>query len=324
MRSEPFWWEGAAPTASSEAPLPDRVDVLVVGAGLTGLSAARAVARRGRSVLVLDAGAPGEGASSRNGGMIGGGHRLAPEQLSDRFGPRVAEGLLREAHLDSMAHALRVMGEERIDCAFRRTGRFRGLWRAPEYEAAARANDRLAKLIGVPAHMVPRAEQRAEAGTDLYAGGVVYPDHGGLDPARWVAGLHGAAMRAGATVQGRTPVTALAREGDGFEARTPRGRVSARDVLMATNGYAPAFAPARRRIVPIPSYIVATAPLPPETMRALSPQRPNGRREPGAALLLPPLARRHAADLRRPRGDVRRARGAGPARDAAADGSGLP
>lgn len=272
MKSDPYWWEDAGrPAAPPEVPLPDEVDVLVIGAGLTGLSAARVLARKGRSVLVLDALAPGEGASSRNGGMIGGGHRLSIDQLAAQFGSGTARDLLFEAHCASRDHCLQVMAEDAIDCDHAETGRFRGFWTRAEYDAAGRALDRLKALIPLEAHMVPEAEQRAEVGTDLYSGGTVYSSHGGLNPAKWVGGLLRAAQRAGATVQGQTPVTALSRGRVGHRASTPRGEVRAAEVLVATNGYT-AFGPARRRIVPIPSFLVASEPLSPNRMAVLFPK----------------------------------------------------
>lgn len=274
MKSDPYWWDEAGrPQPPPEATLPNEVDVVVVGAGLTGLSAARALARKGRSVLVLDAMAPGEGASSRNGGMIGGGHRLSIGQLNAQFGEGVARDLLFEAHCASRDHVMALMRDERINCDYAETGRFRGLWTKAEYDSVGRGIDRLTTLIPVEAHMVPPSEQRAEAGTDLYAGGTVYPLHGGLNPAKWVGGLLEAAKRAGALVQGNTPVTDVTQDGARHDVRTPRGSVRAGAVLVATNGYSDrTFAQARRRIVPIPSFIAASEPLSLKTMRALFPK----------------------------------------------------
>lgn len=273
MKSDPYWWDhGGPPTAPDEQDLPRDVDVLVVGAGLTGLSAALAVAQSGRSVLVVDAMAPGEGASSRNGGMIGGGHRLSIDQLTGQFGAEVARDLLFEAHCASGDHALQMMQDWNIDCDYAQTGRFRGLWSTAEYDNAGRGIDRLKAIIPVEAHMVPQSQQRSEVGSDLYAGGTVYPLHGGLNPAKWVGGLLLAAQRQGALVQGNTPVLQLSREGAAHVAQTPRGRVRAGQVLIATNGYTDAaFGFARRRIIPIPSFLVASQPIKAEQMKTLFP-----------------------------------------------------
>ena len=273
MRFDPYWWEDAGPpTSPPEEPLPKEADVVIVGAGLTGLSAARTLARRGTSVLVLDAEAPGAGASSRNGGMIGGGHRLSIDDMEARFGKAIALDLLTEAHLSSTDFVKRLMVEEGIDCDFAETGRFRGLWHAAEYEASAKGIERLRSLIPLEAEMIPRSRQRDEVGSDIYAGGIVFPRHGGLNPARWVAGLLAAARRAGAMVQGRTPLTGLRRTNPGFVIETPRGAVRAGQVLIATNGYTPVqLDDLKRRIVPIPSFMVVTEPLGSSRMRDLLP-----------------------------------------------------
>ncbi|MEM7500017.1 MAG: FAD-dependent oxidoreductase [Pseudomonadota bacterium] len=273
-KTTPFWWEDAgAPAAPPPADLPAEADVVVVGAGLTGASAARTLARAGSTVLVLDAGAPGIGASSRNGGMIGGGHRLSPEALRDRYGEDLARRLLHEAHVESLAFCRTLMAEERIDPDFRQTGRFRGFWAAREYEATARAIEALARIVPLDYEMIPRSRQHEETGSTLYRGGVVFPAHGGLNPAKWVKGILAAAARHGALVQGDTPVTAIAREGGRFRVATPRGTIRAGQVLMATNGYTPAAVPAlRRRIVPVPSFIIATEPLGANRMKALFPK----------------------------------------------------
>ena len=84
VRFEPWWWQAAPPAARAATLLPEKIDVAVIGAGFTGLSAALELARAGRSVLVLEAGRPGEGASTRNGGMIGSGHLVGLAKLTQR------------------------------------------------------------------------------------------------------------------------------------------------------------------------------------------------------------------------------------------------
>jgi glycine/D-amino acid oxidase-like deaminating enzyme len=271
--TEPYWWQdGCRPATKDSGELPREADVLVIGAGLTGLSAARTLALHGRSVLALDAGAPGSGASSRNGGMVGGGHRLSVDALTSRFGAGTAARLLHEAHIDSMAFVRTLIVGEGIDCAFAETGRFRGFWQAGEYESSARELERLQGMVPVEAFMVPKARQRDEVASDLYEGGMIFPRHGALNPAAWVQGLLQAAIRAGARVHGDTPVVALERDAGAHLVHTPRGTVRAGQVLAATNGYTPSIlAGLRRRIIPVPSFIVATEAVGKSWVRSLFP-----------------------------------------------------
>lgn len=273
MKNTPFWWEDAgSPPSVSAVPLPRRCDVVVIGAGHSGLSAARTLAKRGKHVIVVEKERPGFGASSRNGGMIGGGHRLSVGQLEHRFGERIGHAILREAHIDALDFARSVIESERIDCDFSQTGRFRGLWLPGDYERSARELDRIRKIIPVEAWMVTRKEQHAEIATDIYAGGTVYPAHGALNPAKYVFGLMAAAKRAGAAIHSDAPVLHVERTGTVYKVTTSRGAIEAASVLAATNGYTTDALPfERRRIIPVPSFLVATEPLGAETIRRLFP-----------------------------------------------------
>ena len=95
-RFEPWWWEGAPRPAGDAFAVPKDGDVAIVGGGFTGLSAALELARNGRKVVVLDAGDLGQGASSRNGGMIGSGHRVGFGVLSKGYGEATAEAFVKE------------------------------------------------------------------------------------------------------------------------------------------------------------------------------------------------------------------------------------
>jgi glycine/D-amino acid oxidase-like deaminating enzyme len=191
-KSDPYWWDACMPGASAEADmpaeLPAQVDVVVVGAGLTGASAARTLAKNGASVLLLDAETPGFGGSTRNGGMVGGGHRLSIDELTARYGTETAHGLLHEAHCDSLAFAKGLIAEEGIDCDFHTYGRFSGQRSPAVYEETARAMERLARIVPINVEMVPRTEQRREVGSDFYSGGLLLHDHGGLHPAKYHKG----------------------------------------------------------------------------------------------------------------------------------------
>jgi glycine/D-amino acid oxidase-like deaminating enzyme len=270
-RFEPWWWEDAPPQPRAEAVLPAEADVAIVGAGFTGLSAALELARAGRSVVVLEAGIPGEGASKRNGGMIGSGHRAGLGELSKRYGREAAIALIKEG-TEALEYTVGLIEREQIDCRFTRCGRFRGAWSPAVYDAMGREVEELKQATGLEVDMVSRAEQDREIVTETYHGGSVYHRHGGLHPGLLHQGLLERAEAAGAVVASDAPVMAIARDGRRVTVATPRGALAAREVIVATNGYTGPASPAfRRRLIPVPSYIIATEPLAEGTVTRLIP-----------------------------------------------------
>lgn len=277
MKSEPYWWVAAPrePASAAPAPLPASVDVAVIGAGYAGLTAALALARAGRSVIVLDADTPGFGGSSRSGGMIGHGHRLSYAALKARYGEAKAVALLREG-MASLQFLIDLINRERIDCQLQQTGRFRGAWLPAHYEAMGAEADLLRREVGLDVAVIPRAEQGREIATDAYHGGLLFPSHGGVHPALLHTGLLAVARAAGVTVVGHTRVIGVVARGPGgHDVHTPRGQIAARTCIATTNGYTGKATPAlARRLVPMPSYLIATERLGENRVKSLI---PNGR-----------------------------------------------
>lgn len=272
MKEVPYWWEHAWPVAVETPSLPTRVDAAVIGSGYTGLSAALTLARAGRSVIMLEAGIPGVGASSRNGGMLG--HALKPslDTLAGRYGKQLATALLTEAR-EAYDFLGRFIAEEDIQCDYAETGAFTGIATPAQYEALARETEQLSRTIGYEAHMVTKAEVRNEVGTDIYCGGRVTLHRAGLHPARYHAGLIERVRQAGVTVIGNSAVTMVQRDGRDFTVITPGAALKARNVVVATNGYTGPVTPGlRRRVIPVTSYMIATAPLSSNLMATLMPK----------------------------------------------------
>jgi glycine/D-amino acid oxidase-like deaminating enzyme len=259
------------PSAAQE--LPGRVDVLIVGAGYTGLSAARETAAAGRSTLVLDGGALGTGCSSRNGGQIAYSIKPSLATLQAKHGADVGFRICREG-LDAVAY-LRSLARE-IDCGWRDDGCFFGAHTAKHFERMVRDAENQPRGLEQRISVVSRAEQRGEIASDFYHGGCLYPDDASVDPTRLLLELLRRARDSGASVVERCPVNALKANREGFEALTPRGVIHARQVLLATNGYSGPLSPwHRRRVIPIGSYQIATEPLGADRIRSLIPRGRN-------------------------------------------------
>jgi glycine/D-amino acid oxidase-like deaminating enzyme len=272
-KATPFWWEAAPVGPVPVQPLAQRLDVAIVGAGYTGLAAGLALARAGRSVAAFDAIDPGEGASSRNGGITSGTIRPGFADIARRFGEKTAFAIEAEGKTarEFLYDFIRTEG---MDCDFQLTGVFRGAIGYDQYELMARSAEALAKRLGIASYAVPHAEQRGYIGTDFYRGGTVRMDIGGLHPAKFHAELLRLAVGAGVTVHGRTQVTTIDRDGAEFRVVTKAGTVRARQVLVCTNGYTDGAVPfLRRRLVPVRSRIIATEELPTNVMARLMPRR---------------------------------------------------
>jgi glycine/D-amino acid oxidase-like deaminating enzyme len=270
---DPYWWEAAPLRELETRPVAERTDVAVVGAGYAGLSAALTLARAGRSVAVFEKDRPGEGASSRNGGIASGNIKIGFAKMIETFGLERAKSIYGEG-VEARNDLARFIEAEQIDCDFSLVGRFTGAVRPNHFESQAREADLLNKHLDIGAYMVPRTEQHAEIGSDFYHGGMVRPDIGGLHPGLLHRGMLECALKAGASIHGRTAVTGIRRDGDGFEVKTTHGRTRARDVIVATNGYTGASTPwLKRRIVPVPSQIIATEPLDAGVIDRLMPKR---------------------------------------------------
>jgi glycine/D-amino acid oxidase-like deaminating enzyme len=256
--------------------LPESADVAVIGAGFTGLSAARTLAKRGAKVAVLEAESIGWGASSRNGGMVLTGMKLGVNQLISKYGREKTQRMYA-ASLESIDCVEQIVREEGINCNFSRAGHLEAACKQKHFDDYARQAEVVAREFGHPLRVVPRKDLRGEIGSEIYYGGMVDEISAGLNPARYVAGLGQAAQRAGACVYESTRVEKIERQsragGPGWRVTTSRGPMWAKDILVATSGYTGKATPAlRKKIIPIGSYIIVTEVLPEELARELSPR----------------------------------------------------
>lgn len=272
-----YWIASAPPfTGGAEGGVEGKADVVIIGGGFTGLSAALALAKRGARVVLLEAGRVVGEASGRNGGQCNNGTAHDYGALSAKFGKPVAKALYR-AHCDAVDTVERLAREEGIDCDFDRCGRVKLAAKPAHYDKLVRAHDLLAAEVDSNVQLVPPEQVRDEVGSDAFHGALIQTTSAQLHPARFGVGLAEAAARAGARIYEQAEVTGLDRLPQGWRVTSARGTVSADQVLVATGG-APAAAPFgffRRRIISVGSFVIATEPLDNATIDRLLPRRRN-------------------------------------------------
>src|SRR6266849_8262373 len=230
IQEQNFWLTTVKmPPTVAARPLPDSVDVAVIGAGFTGLSAARTLAQRGATVAVLEAETVGWGASSRNGGMVLTGLKLGVNKLISMYG-RERTRHMYAASLASMDCVEQLVREENIECNFSRCGHLEVACKQKHFDDYARQAEVIAREFNHPLRIVPRSQWQSEIGSAIYYGGMVDEISAGLNPARYVAGLGRAAIKAGAAIFENTRVNQIARESQpgapGWRLSTSRGKLS--------------------------------------------------------------------------------------------------
>lgn len=273
-----YWVATAADAPSFPALNTDLVtDVLVIGGGFTGLSAAYHLAESGLSVTVLDGADVGWGASGRNGGMLPPRYKKGFAYLAKSYGHDVTRRLHALVH-EAIDTVEGIVERESIECGFSRTGQ---LTAAHSHEALrALEADRdwmLAEAKDGSARILDVAQTFEQVGGGQYVGAWLDPRGAGIHPLNYVRGLASALSRRGVRIHGATPVQGLRRNGDRMQAQTPAGVVTARHVVIATNAYTDltGFAPdgLDRRIVPVTTSVVCTAPLSDNVVKSVIPGR---------------------------------------------------
>jgi len=271
----PFWWDGQPQFENTDV-LPSSADIVIIGAGYTGLSAALTLSKSGKNVIVLDSEMIGFGASTRNGGMLGSGHKVSTDQAKKKYGEVVAAEIHKEANA-SLAFTSNLIEENNIDCEFQICGRLRTSW-LPEDQVSM--SDNLKKLKAIDdfnSKMINPDMMSKSINTDLYFGGQFYQDHGSVQPRKFHYGLLKLALEAGAKVFGSRPVIKVNQlsklKQNGFDVLTSNSKIHCKQVLMATNGYTRSNLSKylARRVLPVPSFVITTVNIGKDKVQSLLP-----------------------------------------------------
>lgn len=272
------YWQATAPTFSAAAsgPLPSQADVVVIGAGFTGVSAALSLARSGINVVVLDSGEVMSQASARNGGHCNTG-------VAQNFASLVASQGLEQASRfykafdDAVTYVEQLIKDEQIDCDFRLCGKLKLASKASHFSGLREAWELMRRTVDPEVELLSQSEIAQEIDGGDFHGGLLQHHGGQMHMGKFGVGLAEVAARSGAKIYTHHHVTQLERL-DGYRHRvvTSKGEILADKVLMATgcssDGPFPWF---QRRIVPVGSFIVVTEPLDEALLTGLLPHKRN-------------------------------------------------
>ncbi len=236
-------------------------EVVVVGGGFCGLSAAYRLAKGGTSVTLIDAARFGDGASGRNGGQMGSGQRAGALELESQYGFERSKALWDMAE-DAKRTLLDTARDEGFDIDYQ-PGQLTPMHRQ-RYEKEAREEvSVLRERYGYDGiEWLDRTEMASALGSTAYFGGTRDTGTGHIHPMKAVIGLARAATKAGAALHENSAMVSVQKDGALWAVKTPRGTIRAERVLLALNGYhADVDGDIARHVMPIQSFIGATEPL---------------------------------------------------------------
>jgi glycine/D-amino acid oxidase-like deaminating enzyme len=262
--------EPAIPTPPLDGDV--HADVAVIGGGVTGLSTALHLAEQGAKVVLLEAQEPGWGASGRNGGQVNPGLKLDPDTVERDFGAELG-GRMNAFAGAAPGFVFDLIERHGIPCNARRNGTLRAAVRA-KHAAQVRASAEQLARRGAPVELLEGRSLEQATGTTRYRLAMLDRRGGDLNPLSFARGLARAALKAGAAMHGGTQALGMKQAGALWRIQTPSGTVSARQAVLATNGYTDNLWPnLRRTIVPLFGALAATEVLPDEIARGVMPSR---------------------------------------------------
>ncbi len=275
MKLDSYWLDTAPLFAEGEkGPADGHTDVVVIGGGFTGLSAALELASRGVSVTVLEAGRIAGEASGRNGGQCNTGVAQDFASLADKVGLDQAKSFYR-AYESAVASVESIVTRHSIDCDFIKTGKLKLAAKPKHYEKLARSYEVLHREVDQDIELIAPANMRDEIGSDGFHGGLLQRNGAQMHMGKFGVGLARAATRHGARIYEGATVTQLKRiGGDRYRITSARGVIDADRVLVATG--ASRVGPLdwfQQRMAPVGSFIVVTEPLDKAQLDAMFPHR---------------------------------------------------
>lgn len=272
MRSESYWLDTApAFTGAQSGVVEGQVDVAVIGGGFTGLSAARALAMKGASVVVLEANQVIGEASGRNGGQCNTGVAQDYAALTASLGADQARAYYL-AYESAVQTVVSLVEQEQIACDMTRNGKLKLAAKPMHYEGLARTCELIRREVDANVELLSAQETRAEVDSAQFHGALLQRNGVQMHVGRFGVGLADAAVRHGARIYQGAAVKDWKANATGYQVNTAKGSIQAKQILLATGACQHGgLGWYRRRIVPVGSFVIATQVLPQSLIDQLLP-----------------------------------------------------
>lgn len=266
-----LWYSTASAVPATEQ-LQDSVncDVVIVGAGFTGLNAALKLASNGVDVSVLEAGELGIGSSGRSGGQVNLGLNLGPDELIAKFGIQQGEKLVN-AVINAPTHVFDLVRDYELDCDAVQNGWVQAAITPSNHQLQHKLAAEYSRF-GLTLDLLDKQELNIKTGTSAYVGGLYCPVAGAIQPLSYTRELARVVINNGAKVYTKSPVNKIVKTNQGWRVDTANGQISCSKVLVCTNAYTgDLITGLNKTIVPVRTILIASEPLAPNLRSSILP-----------------------------------------------------
>lgn len=250
----------------------EEADVVIIGAGFTGLSSAYHLHKMGKSVIVLEQETIGYGASGRNGGMVLPGYKPTMKELAKKYGENEARQL-NDLSLNSVELVKNIIDEHQLNCDFRKTGHVVAAYKAKHFEEMKHESEYLNKYFGYETSVLDRNQLPQEIDSPVYYGGLVDNASYSFHPLNYAIGLGEAAKSVGAKIFEHSKALSIEYGRNSVKVVTEKGVVTTKDIIVATDGYSGKLLnELNKGVLPISARIISTEQLPESLLNTVIPK----------------------------------------------------
>jgi len=269
---KPFWWEAYQPGDFPSVDVPKDIQVVIIGAGYTGLSCALELNKLGVESCILESNEPGYGASTRSGGLITASGGIKTPLLSRDYCAEDFAAMINAAQ-EGIDLVERLIEEEQIKCEWAKTGFLKLANTKNQFHSMEKKAAQIDQHEGINSRLILADQLQDQIGSSYYRGGMLTSQAAHLHPALYYQGLLQACAERRIQICKQSEVARIQKTDNSWLVESKRGKTNAENIVIATNGYTSDVTPQfKRRIIPLKPYIIATEVLSDDLADSLSPR----------------------------------------------------